>query len=87
MHLFAVDLSSATGFLTELEASFSSFLVSGSSSRTESQVFVDDVDIDAFAVINKHTPVWCGVRLLRDHRLKSSPFNCLLGNGSFLFLL
>ena len=49
MHLFAVGLSSATGSLTEQEASFSSFLVSGSSPRTESQVFVDDVDIDAFS--------------------------------------
>ena len=42
MHLFAVDLSSAV-------ASLSSCLVSGSSSRTESQVLVDDVDIDAFS--------------------------------------
>ena len=49
MHLFAVGLSSATGSLTEQEASFSSFLVSGSSPRAESQVFVDDVDIDAFS--------------------------------------
>ena len=45
MHLFAVDLSSAT----ERVASLSSCLVSGSSSRTESQVLVDDVDIDAFS--------------------------------------
>ena len=42
MHLFAVDLSSAV-------ASLSSCLGSGSSSRTESQVLVDDVDIDAFS--------------------------------------
>ena len=49
MHLFAVDQNSATGFLTEREASFSAFLVSRSSSRTDFQVFVDDVAIDAFS--------------------------------------
>ena len=49
MHLFAVDLNSATGSLTEREASFSAFLVSGSSSSTDLQVFVDDVAIDAFS--------------------------------------
>ena len=49
MHLFAVDLNSATSSLTEQEASFSAFLVSGSSSRTDLQVFVDDAAIDAFS--------------------------------------
>ena len=49
MYLFAVDQNSATGSLTEREASFSAFLVSGSSSRTDFQVFVDDVAIDAFS--------------------------------------
>ena len=49
MHLFAVDLNSATGSLTEREASFSAFLVSGSSSRTDLQVFLDGVAIDAFS--------------------------------------
>ena len=49
MYLFAVDQNSATGCLTEREASFSAFLVSGSSSRTDFQVFVDDVAIDAFS--------------------------------------
>ena len=49
MHLFAVDLNSTTGSLTERDASFSAFLASGSSSRTDSQVFLDDVAIDAFS--------------------------------------
>ena len=49
MHLFAIDLNSATGSLTEREASFSAFLVSGSLSRTKVQVFVDDVAINAFS--------------------------------------
>ena len=49
MDLFAIDLNFPTGSLTELEASFSAFLVSGSSSRTDSEVFVDDVAIDAFS--------------------------------------
>ena len=46
MHLFAIDLNYATGSLTAREASFSAFLVSGSSSMTDSQVFVDEVAID-----------------------------------------
>ena len=45
MHLFAVDQNSETGSLTEREA----FPVSRSSSRTDFQVFVDDVAIDAFS--------------------------------------
>ena len=49
VHLFAVDLNSATGSLTEREASFSAFLVSGSSPRTDFRVFVDDVAIEAFS--------------------------------------
>ena len=48
-HLSAVDPNSATDSLTEREASFSAFLVSGSSSRTDLQVFVDDEAIDAFS--------------------------------------
>ena len=49
MHWFAVDLKSSIGSLTEREGSFSAFLVCGSSSRTDLQVFVDDVAIDAFS--------------------------------------